>query len=80
MLRPDAVKPAALSVADAARYTSLGLTAIKALLRTGAVPFRKAGRRTVILRADLDIYLGSLPTARPLVPRGEAGRFVEARV
>ena len=43
--------PFAFSPADAARYSSLGLTGIKTLLRTGVLPFHKGGRRTLVLRA-----------------------------
>ena len=47
------IEPFALSPKDAAAYGGLGLTTIKALLRSGALPYRKAGKRTLILRSEL---------------------------
>ena len=75
LLDPNAF---ALSPADAARYAGLGLTRIKTLLSIGALPFHKDGRRTLILRTDLESYLLNLKTASMSVPRGERGRFVPA--
>ena len=69
----------AYSPADAARYSGLGLTKIKALLRSDVLPFRKDGRRTLIFRADLEAYLLSLKTASVPVPRGDHGRFVSVQ-
>lgn len=68
----------AFSPADAARFAGLGLTRIKALLSIGALPFHKDGRRTLILRADLESYLLNLKTASVPVPRGDHGRFAPA--
>lgn len=65
----------AFSPAHAAQFAGLGLTRIKALLSIGALPFHKDGRRTLILRADLESYLVSLKTASMPLPRGERGRF-----
>jgi hypothetical protein len=66
----------AFSPANASRFSSLGLTRIKALLRSRALPFHKDGKRTVILRADLEAYLTSLAAKVPRRPRGAQGRFV----
>ena len=44
----------AFSPANAARYSSLGLTRIKTLLRTRVLPFHKDGKRTLVLRSDLE--------------------------
>jgi excisionase family DNA binding protein len=68
----------AFSPGDAARYSSLGLTGIKTLLRTGVLPFHKGGRRTLVLRSDLEAYLSGLGAKVPKVscrPRGARGRF-----
>jgi len=53
-------KPA-LSLAEAGKVAGCGRTSIyKATIRGGLVA-RKIGRRTVILRADLDRWLAALP-------------------
>jgi hypothetical protein len=52
----------ALSISDVQRETGFGRTFIYgALTLKGGLVARKAGRRTVILRADLERYLESLP-------------------
>jgi hypothetical protein len=45
---------AEFSPAGAARYSGIDLTRIKAYMRSGALPFHKDGRRTVILGPDID--------------------------
>jgi excisionase family DNA binding protein len=70
------MEPFSLSPANAAIYTGLGLTTIKKLIRTGALVPRKDGRRTLLLRTDLEAYVLSLKTGRGSVPRGERGRFM----
>jgi hypothetical protein len=68
----------AFSPANAARYSSLGLTRIKTLLRTCVLPFHKDGKRTLVLRSDLEAYLSGLGAKVPKVscrPRGARGRF-----
>jgi excisionase family DNA binding protein len=72
----SAIEPFAFGPADAAQFTSLSLTRIKQLLRSKALPFHKDGRRTVILRSDLEAYMTSLGTKVPQRPRGERGRFI----
>ena len=74
------IEPFAFSTADAARFTGLGLTKIKALLRAGALPFHKAGRRTLILRCDLESYVRSLSGNRTAIPRGDGGKFASESV
>jgi excisionase family DNA binding protein len=71
--------PFAFSPAGAAGYSSLSLTRIKALLRSRVLPFHKDGKRTVILRSDLEAYLvglGAHPPGVPCRPRGDQGRFI----
>lgn len=53
--------PIALKVPDAVRVSGLSRSAIYEAMRTGAIPAKKAGRRTLIRLADLDSYLASLP-------------------
>jgi excisionase family DNA binding protein len=80
MRTPKSVDPNAFaySPADAARFCGLGLTRIKALLRDGAIAHRKDGRRTLVLRSDIEAYLTSLAAGRLNIHRGERGRFAPA--
>jgi hypothetical protein len=67
----------AFSIPDAARFSGLGLTTVKALVRSGMLAVHKAGKRSLVLRVDLEAYLTSLPkSGLPAAPRGDAGRFV----
>lgn len=62
----------AYSIEEACAATSLGTTKIYALISEGKIAARALGRRTVILRADLQHYLDSLPAWEPqqrLTPR-----------
>jgi excisionase family DNA binding protein len=54
----------ALTINDACRAAGLGRTTLYAALKSGALPARKCGRRTLILAADLEQFLQRLPTAR----------------
>lgn len=56
-----AKKTLALSPQDCASEAGLGLNAIYNAIRDGALTARKVGRRTVILRADLEAFLNALP-------------------
>lgn len=49
--------PFAFNVAEAARYIGLGETKFRELLRDGTIGFRRAGRRVIIPRAELDRFL-----------------------
>lgn len=51
----------AYSIEEACAATSLGTTKLYALIGEGKIAARALGRRTVILRADLQRYLESLP-------------------
>ena len=74
-MRTHDIEPYALSPKAAALWCGLGLTKIKSLLRDGTLPCRKDGRRTLILRADLEHYIAALSTNRPVLPRGADGKF-----
>jgi excisionase family DNA binding protein len=56
--------PLALSIAEVQLATGLGRTFLYEAIVQGKLPARKAGRRTVILRGDLEAYLDSLPKIR----------------
>lgn len=52
----------ALSPEEAARLLGLGRTKLFELLQSGKLRSRKIGRRTLILRTDLQDFLVQLPT------------------
>ena len=60
----------ALSIPKASMLSGLGRTTLYAAIKSGALVARKCGKRTIILRSDLIIYLSSLPAA---VKRSDSG-------
>jgi excisionase family DNA binding protein len=53
----------ALTVEETARMMRIGMTKVYALIAAKELPARKIGRRTIILREDLEAYLRSLSAA-----------------
>lgn len=51
----------ALSPAEAAEYAGVSETTIRHLIRTGALPAKKAGTRTLVLRSEVERWIDSLP-------------------
>jgi excisionase family DNA binding protein len=58
---PSDGRQLAHTVEGAAAQSACGRTAIFAAIKAGELKARKIGRRTVILDADLQAWLGSLP-------------------
>lgn len=58
--------PAAFTIEGFCAYAAVGRSRAYELLNNGALPARKSGGRTLILREDADAYLANLPrfTAR----------------
>lgn len=54
--------PITVTIPDAVKATGMSRTSIYEALKRGDLTARKAGRRTLILVADLEAYLASLPT------------------
>jgi excisionase family DNA binding protein len=54
----------AVSIVDAARAAGVGRSTIYENINSGALKARKAGRRTLILRADLQAWLDSFPAVK----------------
>jgi excisionase family DNA binding protein len=50
------------TMAELAVATGLGRSSLYAAIKSGQLTARKAGRRTIVLRADLDDFLRALPT------------------
>jgi excisionase family DNA binding protein len=51
----------ALSIRECTAETGIGVNALYDAIRTGALKARKLGRKTIILRTDLERWLASLP-------------------
>jgi excisionase family DNA binding protein len=58
---PGGVPPLALGIMDAARAAGVGRSTIYENINSGALKARKAGRRTLIHREDLQAWLASFP-------------------
>jgi hypothetical protein len=55
--------PAGLTIPGAVAYSGLARTRLYNEAAAGRLTFRRAGKRTLILRAELDALLASLPVA-----------------
>ena len=58
---------------DACRVLGIGKSKFYQLTRAGLIPIRKFGRRSLVLRSDLALWLDSLATKptsnrRPIIP------------
>ena len=53
--------PIAVTIPDAVKLSGCSRTALYEAMKKG-LPARKAGRRTLIMMADLEAFLASLPT------------------
>jgi excisionase family DNA binding protein len=58
---PDRITSLVYSLDDLTLVTGLGRTRLYELINSGKLPARKAGRRTLVLREDVDAFLRSLP-------------------
>jgi excisionase family DNA binding protein len=59
----DIADQRALSVKEACKYISVGRTSFYKLVKSGQIPARKCGRRTIVLPSELERALKSLPRA-----------------
>ncbi len=55
----------ALSLDEATTYSNIGKTRLYQAINDGALKARKLGRKTLILRADLEDFLSNLDTYTP---------------
>jgi excisionase family DNA binding protein len=62
VLGPDS-GPFALSVKEAIKFSGIGRTKFYELLKAKLIPARKCGRRTLVLRSELEEAIKSLPPA-----------------
>lgn len=60
----DSTTKISFTVEEAAAITGLGRTNLFAAMKTGLLPARKFGRRTIITADDLREFVGNLPYSR----------------
>jgi excisionase family DNA binding protein len=65
----DARELLALSVSEAGQLIGIGRTAVFNEIREGRLQAKKCGRRTLILRSDLDTWLARLPNRKSSSPQ-----------
>ncbi len=53
--------PLTLSIPDAVKATGMSRSALYEALKSGDLPAKKAGRRTLISYSDMQAYLANLP-------------------
>ena len=53
-----------LSISEACRVAGIGRTKIYEAISDGRLKARKLGKRTLVLRADLQSFLANLPVVR----------------
>jgi excisionase family DNA binding protein len=63
LLPHEAAHPLALSVTETCKLSGLGRTTVYELIGSNKLPAHKCGRRTIILRDELERALKSLPRA-----------------
>jgi excisionase family DNA binding protein len=60
--RPAIEARGALSTEEACDYLNIGRTKLYDEMQSGRLPFRKAGRKTLVRVVDADAYLATLPS------------------
>ena len=60
---PTTIESLSYSIADVCKVSGLNRTSIFQEIRKGNLKARKFGRRTIILRGDLEHFLQQLPVA-----------------
>ncbi len=53
----------ALSIAQTTRLLGIGRSTLYCIIKDGRLPVRKLGKRTLIMREDLDQFIAELPRA-----------------
>ncbi len=61
------IPPISMTIDDACTATGIGRTKLYEVLDSGALPAKKWGKRTLILRADLQKFLASLEAYAPQI-------------
>lgn len=63
MTREIYMKPISVSIPDAVKLTGLGRSTIYEAMKSGQLPRRKLGSRSLILVSDLEAFVAALPVA-----------------
>lgn len=58
------MKPLSVTIDQATTYSGIGRTKLYELIKDGHLSARKLGKRTLLLTAELDAYVMSLPTLK----------------
>lgn len=56
-------QPIAVTIPEAVRLTGIGRSKLYELFRRGDLKPRKAGKRTLLIRTELEEYISSLPVS-----------------
>jgi excisionase family DNA binding protein len=62
-LTSTVLQPEGLSILEACRVAGIGRTKIYEAISSGSLKARKFGKRTIILRTELQNFLSALPVA-----------------
>ncbi len=54
-----------LSIPEAVKASGIGRTTIFDMIKSGRLPAKKLGARTIILRTDLEAFVANLPSRVP---------------
>jgi len=68
--QPPAGSPV-MSVAELLAVLPISRATLNRHFRSGRLPVRKLGRRTLVLRSDFDAFVAGLPTSNVTGDRGE---------
>ena len=60
-----------LSIEEAATITGIGKTKLYEVINSGALRARKLGKRTIILKTDIEEFLGNLESYSSTVGRAQ---------
>ena len=63
-IQTSTVEPEGLSVLEACKVCGLGRTTVYEAISAGSLKARKFGKRTLILRTDLQDFLSALPVLK----------------
>ena len=59
------MQPMALTISEVCAASRIGRTRVYEAIRSGELPARKHGRRTLVLSDDLRRWLDAMPTINP---------------
>jgi excisionase family DNA binding protein len=77
---PGGLEPIGLSIKEACKLCSLGRTKFCELLRDEKIPSHKCGRRTIILKAELEAWLKALPRVGMTTNNAESSQRESTRL